>query len=510
LLDQFINSSTMNVERIPESLRKELHIHTQMDEVCSQAVEIGCSIVVAGTAGSGKTHLVKQLCSTNTKMNDYEVLLDLTAEKQMWPRILNEKKFIICGNEGIFDIASTEDQRFKKIVTDIHCLQNGIDPKTKYLLLDASGFNHINTGVLKKVMQLRILNEYRDHYGDKIDRAFWNLLKSDKVISRLEKVLIKASIYSDASMITMREFWRFICELINCSRSKPGPNDWVRNLFYGKTEISNMIRHFSDFGQYAIPIIGTRISLGDLDFLDQYSIPEFKEVRKYFKPQSGGSSYTPEELNILRLLALFVLVDSPLDGPTGQTKDLWERINFDEIKNSDLVCSEILEKINDYLSYGLGSELADFELFCDYRLEYKLKKSNHVISQGSIPKKNFKFTKNMIHSSIKGVESIDSFKYGNRYFLKYEEVSLRINKQVIDKILEKRSSRTYDSIGAEIDWRLLHFNEQLATNILDSKNNAKKLLFVQRETRGKTNGPRVIVLKLSEPKDQVSIFVEHP
>ena len=58
-LHSFLTSSATTVEWMSDELRRELSIQTGLEKVVLAALGANRSVVIAGTAGSGKTHLMR-------------------------------------------------------------------------------------------------------------------------------------------------------------------------------------------------------------------------------------------------------------------------------------------------------------------------------------------------------------------------------------------------------------------------------------------------------------------
>src|SRR5690606_29246922 len=98
-LGDFLNSSATTVEWMSDALRHAVTIRTPLTEVLQSAIDEGRQVVLAGTAGSGKTHLLR----TAELGRDYRVVADLAALPETeWTNLFSTPRLLVAGNEGAF------------------------------------------------------------------------------------------------------------------------------------------------------------------------------------------------------------------------------------------------------------------------------------------------------------------------------------------------------------------------------------------------------------------------
>src|SRR4051812_32914040 len=83
-----------------DDLRRALSIETGLENVIAAALEENKSIVIAGTAGSGKTHLIR----TAGTLKKRHVVPDLAAlPPREWSSLFSSRSsIVVAGNEGAF------------------------------------------------------------------------------------------------------------------------------------------------------------------------------------------------------------------------------------------------------------------------------------------------------------------------------------------------------------------------------------------------------------------------
>jgi hypothetical protein len=159
-----------------DELRRELSIRTGLEKVVLDAVRANRSVVIAGTAGSGKTHLIR--IAGDVKSHD--VVPDLAAlPETKWGTLFSQRSpVIVAGNEGAF-IAGVR-RRFEgyDVTIDLlHAVQNGQDITGKGpVVIDAAGYDPAGNHAIAEMLCLPILAKYVEAKADPLMTAGWHML----------------------------------------------------------------------------------------------------------------------------------------------------------------------------------------------------------------------------------------------------------------------------------------------------------------------------------------------
>src|SRR5262245_48709450 len=99
-LRDFLTSSATTVEWMSDDLREAVSINTGLENVIEAALAAKRSVVIAGTAGSGKTHLLQRA----GQLKGCNVIPDLAALPDTeWSHIFSQRTpVVVAGNEGAF------------------------------------------------------------------------------------------------------------------------------------------------------------------------------------------------------------------------------------------------------------------------------------------------------------------------------------------------------------------------------------------------------------------------
>src|SRR5262245_2488929 len=159
-LDEFLQSSATNVEWMSDEIRAHLRVATPLEDAVRRAVKQGRNIVIAGTAGSGKTDLIR----TVGEFDGYRVVPDLASEpRKEWKDLFAEKTpVLIAGNEGAFLLGRSNNlPGFAEVIELLHKIQRGERVEGKgTVVIDAAGFDPARHHCIADMVAKPILREY--------------------------------------------------------------------------------------------------------------------------------------------------------------------------------------------------------------------------------------------------------------------------------------------------------------------------------------------------------------
>jgi hypothetical protein len=456
-LEAFLRLSATNDEWMPDSLRTHLHVSTGLEEAVREAVENAMPIAITGTAGSGKSHLLRAVVSASS---GYTIIPDLTEKPEHeWSSYFNKsKKIVVAGNEGAFLLGKKNGVKgFAEIIDSLHAIQAGDEtsPRHNIMVIDAAGFDAAGQHVVASMLQLPVLAELaRERCGD-LAKSSWAMLGSKIVRERVAVLVEIASAHSDADGFTFRQLWQFVADILLGA----GKNDpWFVQLFAGNTEISRRIGRVFQASSVPLPHIGNRLWHADLHKLEPLFVEESREVLKRLVAELSREEDSTRRIEIfrrLRILSLFALEKSPLDRMLKAGTELWATVTRGE-------CRGLLQSINRYFSFGLIDFGDDLELWIQHDTERRDLKPGVQISLGTAAASDFELVKSLaICNPPAGFASPK----GGRRLLRHKpsKAVLHVTKDLVDGIVKIRSHRMHDRRDIEYDWRLARFFEKVAS-----------------------------------------------
>lgn len=452
-LHDFLNSSATTVEWMSDALRVAVSIPTPLEEILRAAVNEGRQIVLAGTAGSGKTHLLRTASLSPT----YRVVPDLAALPEAdWEGLFRQKSVLVAGNEGAFLRGRHRKYYgFDAVIEALHAIQQGNDEPTESgpTVIDAAAFNPAGSGALSAILRLNILKEYVESRGSGAARAAWVLLEDDLVLKRVDMLVELASTASETDGFTFRQLWQFVADLV-LAPGKTGM--WFDSLFNGTSEVSERVARALPPSSIALAHVANWLWHGDLHRLKGAFVPAAEAALETLLPEVLRTPNDEVRLAVferLRVLAALGLRVSPLDQILYRSDDLWSRVRrFDH--------KPLLTAINRYFAYGLLEFGDDLELWLQHTTERRLTKPSAQVSLGVARANEFCIVRSVVAAN----------RPNNAPRLRGGRVALRHNggaflfvtKDLVNGLLEGRSHRTMVRKDVEFDWRLGRFFEKVS------------------------------------------------
>ena len=445
-LQDFLTSSATTVEWMSDDLREAVSIETSLEHVIAAAVAAKRTVVIAGTAGSGKTHLLRMA----GQLDGCQVIPDLAAlPTTEWQDLFKKKSkvVVVAGNEGAF-LSGAGIPGFDDIVASLHELQKGNDPQSNgAVVIDAAGYDPAGNHAIAKILQLPILKRYVESKGDHLLSAAWEMMSEEKVRRRIALLVEMASAQSELDGFTFRQIWKFVSDLVEGGTGVSAL--WFHRVFNGESEISKKIAQSFNPNSLALPHIGNHLWHLDLEFIrdhmDESAIPILEQLMPLaIREKTDGARR--ENVALLRQLATFASRSSALEDRLERPQDLWNQIRKKQH-------GALLSEINRYMTYGLLALGDHLELWVQHDTERREIKPNVQISLGTAPSDDFGLRRSVVIANPPpNVPQVE----GGRLLLVHEksETSFPITKDLIDGLMRGRSHQTKERRRVEYDWRL--------------------------------------------------------
>lgn len=457
--ERFVHSSGTNSELLDDELLDAISTGNPIEAAMKLALDRGQSVVLTGTAGSGKTHLIRSLSRKGTLDGVY-VCEDLASIPQhKWGSVgLFETQSVVAANEGALLAASRlyEGSMYGELVRRLHRMQLGLATHSEsevpaVAILDAAALDPVTSGALRDTLQLPMLQAYVAERLPPDQSLAWKLLSYPDIRDRLVQLVEYSSTFADTNGFTYRQIWQFIADLLEAR----GRQNWAYRVFFGRSAISAAIREAFPLESFSMPRISARLYYADFGQLSGI-IPE--EGLEYL---FGVGVFEPEDLDLetrrsVRALALLSTNESPITAQLEAPRDLWESL----YRASETV--PLIRAINHYLSYGLLELGDDLELWTQLETERRTVKPDAQVSLGRATFDDFKLTRNLVADGLAGYSS--PALRGTRLNLVHRpsEAVLSLSRDLVSGLSGLRSHRLRDRETVEHDWRLYRFLGQVA------------------------------------------------
>jgi len=460
----FLMSSSPIDERVSDELRPWIHIRTALLDALERALQTGRTVVIAGTAGSGKTSLIRAADVPGT----YRCILDLTAtDRSEWDTLFRGgSPTLVAGNEGAFLLGSASNAPgFAQVVRDLHAIQTGTEVRDddRAVVIDAAGLDPAHDNSIGKLLRLPIVKDYVSQNGNEKTISAWGMFDDDLVIDRLTLLVQAAAAAHGNEGFTFRQLWQFVADLATAASIEEA---WFERLFTREGTVCNRINEVFDQSRAALPQTGSLFWYGDhirlSDRVVPKAVPALKSILDHLRHlRLGGSgARRSEELRAyeqFRQFAIFGLKESPLERLITEDASLWQHVIKEE-------CTPFLRAINRYNTYGLLSIGTDLELWVDHRTERRTEKTDVQVSLGSAPSSDFTIRSSLVVANDQ--RDAPAIR-GCRRLLHHvpSGTSMVVTRDLTDGISSERSVRLKDRESLEYDWRIGRFLTAVAPRV---------------------------------------------
>tara|TARA_Y200000002_G_scaffold63243_1_gene48291 strand:- start:15042 stop:16613 length:1572 start_codon:yes stop_codon:yes gene_type:complete len=270
-----------------------LHIEDQVENFIRDKLNNNKIVIVTGSPGDGKTHLIKYLqpnIPSNTK-----IILDANEKtdeiiKSIGDCHQKKEPLVIAINEGVLlTCAQESNDEIAKYLID--CVLYQYLPPQHYdkfadevYLVNLKNRNNLNQ---KKIQ--RILDKITETFtpcdncpGCEVAENL-SMIQKETIKEKLIELLSRSSVF--APHFTMREIWAFFSYLINnehqCGGEKIEAMNYYNNIFDNELEgIFDWVKQFDPMN-FAFPKIDYKLWLFSPDLINDENYPGgFKNVQK--------------------------------------------------------------------------------------------------------------------------------------------------------------------------------------------------------------------------------------
>ena len=292
--------SSKTTESLSAELASALYVpftledKVKLETVIAEAVKNGRNVVVAGSAGGGKTMLVNQIISELKKQkvelniidesdlenfkiikNHVSVVRDLTAvSSEIATKIIKSESgcFIIAANEGAL-MDKVFEGYFDSVIRDLHSLQTGNKPNddSQPIVIDMASIDPLSNAI-QTLLSNKILHQavelFESQSGSKNSPRILALkqLRNNDVALAISQLITSTL---GPGEVTFRELWNFIADLLLVGENDTSPptSVWFWRLFKGETSISDLIAKSLKPEFLALPNESFALFTGDVEGL---------------------------------------------------------------------------------------------------------------------------------------------------------------------------------------------------------------------------------------------------
>ena len=264
-LEQFLRGTKTSEKVAGLALRDAISVATGLEEPVADALSRGYHVVITGSAGGGKTHLVhavmqgllrrenpiqSRLWSEDTDAGLVRVIPDLTAtapsDRDMALSATDALAVLVAANEGT--LSSLAVPPFDRVLPTLHAMQQGqvLDTPTQPVVVDLAGFNPFH-GAFEQILGMPLLADLVGQLSCCAEKsscpraAAWLQLQVPAVRLRLNDLLAASQ---GPSEVLFRELWDYIGDIAlggDCQASPP-TSVWFWRVLYGDSILASRLR----------------------------------------------------------------------------------------------------------------------------------------------------------------------------------------------------------------------------------------------------------------------------
>jgi hypothetical protein len=379
VLEQFkyFLGSRKVAETVSPELRMHISVQTGLEGPLLSALSAERDVVIAGSAGGGKSHLLDSVfggaepVTLPVRWPDepeptgrfIRVISDATAlavtdrHRMMSPRPKNCVAVAIAINEGpLLALKRAHPiSSYARAVELLHSGQQGVRLPPDLdapVVIDVGGYDPVEAGVIARLANLPLLSELVETSPCTCEdpricprRLSWRLLRSEGVRRRLNDVMRVVGMSGRA--ILFRELWDFVADLAlggTCSHEEAAPptSPWFWRAFYGASDLSARLRSTTDPSQVVFPRAEAHIWYGDWTSDAIALLPDLQ-----FVPLPSSGRYSAEEYRWLKAQLFFTAQSASVLDIIREQVDFTLATALHAGRTGDLVAA-----LNRYMSYG--------------------------------------------------------------------------------------------------------------------------------------------------------------
>lgn len=481
LVDDFIDflGSFKNAESVTPELQEVIAIPTGLEEIVLAALGTAPMVLITGSAGSGKTHLVRGVLDRLTRTAEvvgpgqhprkpYVLVVpdatELTVEERVQLVVETPKHrsgALVAINEGpLLEAARWPNgEMYFRAVEYLRKAQRGVlepfDSATP-TVVNLGPFDPLDEGAVAKLLALDLLVEVVDRSPCACDtedcprRRAWRQLKVDAVRRRVADI-IKLVRLVDSDWL-FRDLWDFVADLAmggSCDDSPPS-SAWFWRLFYGESRMAHSLREIAEPSTVPLPGVDSRLFASNWDS----NLLSFEPGVDFIPLSQSKESLAPfwwVKAQVLMTLVGLNVTRRTLGRPGGYLRKQAYEGNV----------PGIVQAINTYFAYGLrdGSE-GILDLWVEHAVERRTQHVQAVIRMGSAESTAFEIRRSQVVANHPKNVAIAG---GLDHFLMHtpSNAAFLLDQSRLRLLQRGRSVRAADRLQADLDWDLCEFFDQI-------------------------------------------------
>jgi hypothetical protein len=526
--------SSKTTESLSAELASALYVpftledKVKLETVIAEAVKNGRNVVVAGSAGGGKTMLVNQIISELKKQkvelnivdesdlenfkiikNHVSVVRDLTAvSSEIATQIIKSESgcFIIAANEGAL-MDKVFEGYFDSVIRDLHSLQTGNKPNddSQPIVIDMASIDPLSNAI-QTLLSNKILHQAVELFESQSGSRNAPRILALKQLRNNDVALAISQLITSTlgpGEVTFRELWNFIADLLlgGENDTTPPTSVWFWRLFKGETSISDLITKSLKPEFLALPNESFALFTGDVEGLKLSKLSKDLWLHPGVIPMDVSNAEKRNNL-ITWLRIQYALIEQLA---SNKSKSIFvgsfsTELNDKVAKKYDKV--SLIQALNGYFRRKEASEndSSILELWIHFMVERRQDRGFGLASLGSVSAGLLELNSSQSIANLNNVQL-----KGSRLFLqpvlehKNSTNGLEINSNLFKAISRGRATSLSDRDNDDIDLAIKKFYFTISNVATLERHDVLNILSTPHEENAKEYSWKIgnLITKLS-------------
>lgn len=501
-------------ERLHADLARDLYVPTSvgddywvLEDAILGALREGRHVVIAGSAGGGKTTLINMLRpraeeqglhfitpepkkwkeAVDRPAHAVAVIPDLTAiarskRRSAVEQLANSGPLLLAANEGVLHRANLTPP-FDHVLRDLHDLQRGhrLNRFDAPVVVDLAGVNPLKESLpllLRNALLHEAVTENELHpepgtprRGCGEDPEFCPRLRALELLTHQEVAQALSELVQLAvgpQETTYRQLWEFIGDLFlngECDHRVPS-SVWFWRAFFGQSLLAEATRRRFPPTLFAFPRVEADLYFGDWERVRDTVDSNLPFIESDYAP----NVLAEDSADAMAWLKAEMVFLNAASGP-----GLRQGLSRAEFGLPAAVMAEnvvpILQAMNAYfrMQNARAADPEELELWGDLSLSRRMERPRGLFRLAKIPAQHFMLRRSQIVANL-DVEDVR----GSRVLLvahalsstsSETEHSMSIDSRFIEAMARGRATRTADRSNDDVDWAMWMFFSQIVDSL---------------------------------------------
>ena len=478
----------------------------KLHELLAEKLQEGRDVIVAGTAGGGKTMLVDQIVSL-LKNNDRSVweigssaensaasvtvIRDLTAiETQLCLNFVTKKSrppYLIAANEGAL-MSEDLGEFFLKSIDDLHSLQSGNIPKDQQsaIVVDMAAIDPVQHA-LPTFLSSELLHAAVIKFENDAGNSDSIRLQAISQLRNPEHAKIISSLVRESlgpGEITFRKLWDFNSDIFIGGRNDNAvpTSPWFWRIFYGESKISSKISEVLKPDFLSLPNVSLFLYKGDIQNLKFGREQSSLWVSPGSFPQN--EDYVDNKIQLMKWMKVQFVIIQLLTDVINQSIFVGSRISrYSSLLGKPDSHIDLAYSFNKYFRNVLtqGAKYTGLELWVDLMVERRQDRSHGIVSLGRVPATGLQIVPSRVLANCGDADLL-----GSRVFFQAKSIdesksnpSIEVSSALLRVLSSGKTLKKFNRSNDDVELSINNFYFAIANNAALERSDILSVLHIR-------------------------------